>query len=118
MNENDNFNVIIRKIDSFYTKPWGDRGVLLEKHSKIIKALLLCWVDNEMQNPLEGQRVLAVQDLRFIGKGAFVGEYYFEDGGFVANRGDTDPYGHIRFWVAEETINDLSLGDLNIICYR
>lgn len=118
MNENDNFEVILRKIATFYTKPMGDRGVFLDNHSKLIKALLLYWVDTEMQSPIEGQRVLAIQDLWFVEKGAFVGEYYFENGGFVANRGDTDPYGYITFWVGEETLNNLSLCDLNKICCR
>lgn len=118
MDENDNFNVIMRKINSFYKKPISERDVFLENHSKIIKALLWFWVDKEMQSPLNGQRVLAIQDLRFVGKGAFVSEFYYENGGFVANKGDTDPYGHITFWVAEDTINNLSLLDLNKICYR
>lgn len=118
MNENDNIEVIIRKINSFYTKPRCDRSKFLENHAKMIKSLIWYWIDKEMQSPVDGQRVLAVQDLRFIEKGAFVGEYYFENGGFVANSGDTDPYGHITFWIAAETLNNLSLCDLNKVCYH
>lgn len=106
----NNFEKILERVHSFQT---SNHKQMCVQHSSLIGKLLWFWVDKEMETPKEGQKVLAVQDLRFMGGGAFVGEYFFESGKFVANLGDSDPYGHIRYWIAADTLNDLSVNPLD-----
>ena len=111
----NNFDFIIGYLQSCYGKPPGhtNYGLIVECHADVIKALQPLWIDGKINSPTQGQKVLAIQDLRSIGRGAFVGDYFFENDGFVANRGDCDPYGNMLLWIGEDIINNLTISDLD-----
>jgi hypothetical protein len=77
-----------------------------QKHESLISRMSE-WVDVIARTPKYGERVFAIHDLRPIGRGRFVADYYFSEYGFVANEGDTDCYGYITHWI--------SVGDVKLI---
>lgn len=112
-----NSQKIIQFIDSFYKKPKDHYDVLVANHARVIDNLSEFWNDLFIDQPSEGQPVLAIQDMTSIGKGAFVGKYFFQDGVFVANMGDDDPYGFITLWVGTDTLNALPTNPVNMEMY-
>lgn len=77
--------------------------ILVDNHLRVIDKYKIWWND-VLTLPANGTRVFAIQDLTSIGRGKFVGDYYYNDG-FVANLDDTDPYGYIVYWISFDTID-------------
>jgi len=59
------------------------------------------WIDVRKQKPEDGQRVIAWQDYRLIGKTYQGAElfYYRSEYGFVVHLDDDDGYGAITHWM-------------------
>lgn len=80
---------------------------LIDIHSEIIAKYSCMWTNIATNQPKLGTRCFAVQNLSPIGKGTFVGDYYYMDCGFVANKFDNDAYGHITHWISFDAIDNL-----------
>jgi len=73
--------------------------VLIQRHAKIISDLLDEWEKVSDRVPKDKQRVFAIQDLSAVGRGKFVGTYYYRENiGFVAYPYADDAYGFITHW--------------------
>ena len=97
------FETLLQQIDSLY-RPKRSYDDLVLGHLVFIGKFRELWVDIQKRYPQEGQRVLALQDLTPTGKGIFVSDYFYENRKFVANREDTDGYGFITHWIAQEDL--------------
>lgn len=112
-----NSDELLHEIDSFYIEddknPEHGRlimykyDILKEQHKRIIDRIGGLWVPCSVLFPKENERVFTISDLTPIGKGIFVCDHYYQNGGFVANLDDTDPYGFITAWVSFDVINSL-----------
>lgn len=80
---------------------------LCDNHQVVIVALRNLWVDRTVAQPVNREKTICIQDLSPYGKGIFVGEYFYEDGHFVANLGDDDPYGCITHWISTDFFDGL-----------
>ena len=97
---NTKFATLLERINATYSngrrrQPYSE---LCAKHAAIISELEPLLVPVTSKNPTVGSHVLAVEDLTPIGKGVFIGEFYYTEFGFCANRTDEDPYGYITKW--------------------
>jgi hypothetical protein len=91
---------------AYKPKPRMSESEYLEycaEHENLIDSMLT-WVSCLQGSPNYNQRVFAIQDLTPIGRGKFVGDYYYTKYGFVANELDTDGYGHITHWVSFDEV--------------
>lgn len=75
-------------------------AALKQGHAKVLACIGAHLKNVEHFLPPLGAKVWAVQDLRPIGKGVFVGDYFYNEHGFVANIDDDDAYGFVTHWVA------------------
>jgi hypothetical protein len=76
----------------------GSKCDLLCVHANLISLVEPYLIDSNVFEPSIGEEVFGVQDLTHIGRGKFMNEFYYNDCGFCANLGDTDPY-PVRFYV-------------------
>lgn len=119
-----NSEYIIEKIDTFYIKDIPHKSKTPEffdfyeklkaNHAGVINSLLPHLIDVNEYLPTIGDRVFAIHDLRSIGKGAFVNDYYYNEYGFVSEMCYDDSYGFITHWVSFETINALECNPIDI----
>lgn len=82
------------------------REEMIYRHAACIDLLKDLWISTSDRYPQEKQLVLTIEDVSLKSRkvtGRFVSEYYYEDGHFVANLGDTDPYGSMTHWCDAST---------------
>jgi hypothetical protein len=76
----------------------------VQEHDVIIKSLQLIDVNDHL--PIDGQYVFAVLDLSPLGKGIFLGDYFYRQKfGFVALPDDEDGYGFITRWISVSEVD-------------
>ena len=105
-----NFEKVLDKINGFHVqyqkvsdKKIEHKALVYMNKRMIVDAFNLF---NNVKDtvPELGQQVLGLEDLQVIGKGLFLGDFYYEKCGFVANLGDDDPY-RVTHWIAADTFN-------------
>lgn len=105
-----NFEKVLDKINGFHVqyqkvsdKKIAHKALVYMNKRMIVDAFNLF---NNVKDtvPELGQQVLGLEDLQVIGKGLFLGDFYYEKCGFVANLGDDDPY-RVTHWIAADTFN-------------
>jgi len=96
----------LSKIDSLYGKQLSYQ-VLCSAHKELITTIDSLLIDVSDSIPEDGTWVFAVQDLSSLGKGTFLGEYFYtSEFGFNTDEIADEGYGFITRWVSFETINN------------
>lgn len=119
--------ILYRHIESFYRK-WipaaqyvpltpTEHAVLVANHTHLIGALKPHLKSKRHHHPEPNQKCFGVEDLTSIGKWKFIAEYFYDAdiNKFVANIGDSDPYGYVDMWVSYETIDNLPKEEFDVI---
>jgi len=91
------FADILKRLDATYSPvfPYED---LCAAHLKIIKEVEHLLIDVTEELPKIGSHVLAVEDLTSIGRGIFLGDYWYTHAGFCVDGNSDDAYGFITKW--------------------
>lgn len=91
-----------------------DYASLCNKHQAIIDFISDNWIDSSLQRPNDKERIFGIQDLKSIkpSLGRFVSDFYFDNGEFVVNLGDCDPYRCISHWISFSELDKLDFREL------
>lgn len=101
-----NSEKILKTIDSIYDEKLI-YDILKRKHEELIIKIEQNMVKAYESVPEIGTRCFCIQDLSSIGRGVFLGDFYYDEAGFVANQGDDDAYGYITKWISFEKVDSI-----------
>lgn len=76
-------------------------------HAKIIQRFEPHWIPVSIRKPEIGSRVFCIEDLSVVGKPRFIGDYFYNQHGFVAEETLDDAYGQITHWMYFSTVDVL-----------
>ena len=115
-----NFEKILEAINGLFVeyRKTSDKTLahktLVHMHKRMVVDLFRLFNNIQDTVPEIGQLVLGLEDLRIIYKGVFLGDYFYEKCGFVANLGDDDPY-RVTHWIAADTFNNMTVQEFETL---
>lgn len=103
---------LLKDIDATYppryvnNRPENHYEVLCAKHKVLIDSIKDELVSVVDELPQICTRVLAVEDLSPLGRGVFLGDYWYNKHGFASDECSDDTYGFITHWAYLRLEND------------